>query len=809
MQWQGIARVAIVSIVLAWLASPPFARAGSAEPNPPRRAHTASTAGLGKLASGTSVAWQQVALAGQSVPWIAVAPANPDLVYAGVDGQGVSASTDGGLSWNALPSTGLSNLSVQTVAVCPSGAVLAGTWGGGVFIYSGASWTAVNNGLGESYVTSLDCNAQDIVAAGTYSKGVFLSTNAGTNWYAANSGLGDLAILIVRGNGSLLLAGTTQGTYRSDDGGLTWTNAGLSGQATYDFAFDPTNAQHLWAGTLQQGGLESYDGGQSWARLGTLTQVYTVARDADDVLFAGTKDSGAYHFGGSAWSAESLGATQINLLRPAGAGYGQLVAGTNDGLWVRQAPQPTPTPTNTPTPRATPTNTPAATATPTPTPGMRISLRSDPQGAVDRGSLITYSIDYQLVGSLTLNNVVITDSIPSGTTLVAGSILPAGSGAATGPIVSWDVGTLAPGAGSGAVSYQVRVAAASAGTLPDTVSRGLETSGLGAGLEAVSYQAQDDSQPPIATVTQTLTATITATVTPTLAGAPTITPTATITSSETPTPTSTPTITPTITPTVTSTPTVTPTQTSTPTITPTITPTVTSTPTVTPTQTSTPTDTPTITPTVTSTPTVTPTQTSTPTDTPTITPTATSAPTVTPTPTSTPTQTLTPTNAPTETPTLPSTPTDTPTGTPEASNTPTDTPTRTLTPSETPTQTPTPTNRPTLPPTLTDTPTSTATHVPTPTPTPANTPASTDTPASTPTPTLTRTSTPTFTPASTPTSPATTTPLPTSPPPGKTTIVNWGAYIYWTYPGLTGALGSTNTSPLINGPTLYLPVVLR
>ena len=140
---QRVARVAIiVAIVLAWLASPALAGLGRATAVSLSSATGSEPASLAFPAGSTSGAWQQVALPGQHVTWIAVAPANPDLVYAAVDGHGVSASSDGGLSWNPLPASGLSNLSMQAVAVCPSGALLAGTWGGGIFlsIRAGRGW---------------------------------------------------------------------------------------------------------------------------------------------------------------------------------------------------------------------------------------------------------------------------------------------------------------------------------------------------------------------------------------------------------------------------------------------------------------------------------------------------------------------------------------------------------------------------------------------------------------------------------------------------------------------------------------------
>jgi ligand-binding sensor domain-containing protein len=65
----------------------------------------------------------------------------------------------------------------------------AGTWDSGVFLSTnnGASWRAVNAGLGNHYVSALAVSDTNLFA-GTYD-GVFLSTNNGTSWTSMNSGL--------------------------------------------------------------------------------------------------------------------------------------------------------------------------------------------------------------------------------------------------------------------------------------------------------------------------------------------------------------------------------------------------------------------------------------------------------------------------------------------------------------------------------------------------------------------------------------------------------------------------------------------
>ncbi len=309
------------------------------------------------------------------------------------------------------------------------------------------------------------------------------------------------------------------------------------------------------------------------------------------------------------------------------------------------------------TPTPTPTNTP--TNTPTRTPGVSLLKVNNPAGPVQPATPIRYTLTYANLGDVTLTGIVITDTIPSNTVLVA---TPNPVATVTGNLIWWVLPALAPGA-SNQVGFSV--------ALP--------------------------------TFTPTLTSTPSSTPTATMTDTPTATPTETPIATDTPTPTSTPTETgvPTDTPTATETPTDTPT--------PTGTATATETPTNTPTATDTPTPTSTsVPPTPTDTPTGTPTNTPippTPTDTPTGTPTSTPVP---PTPTDTPTATPTDTPVPTDTPTNTPTATDTPTATPTETWTATSTPTDTLTPTDTPTDTLTPTDTPTP----TETPTATPTDTP-------------------------------------------------------------------------------------------------
>lgn len=75
---------------------------------------------------------------------------------------------------------------------------------------------------------------------------------------------------------------------------------------------------------------------------------------------------------------------------------------------------------------------------------------------VSSGSNLTYTINYANTGSEAATNVIVRDTVPAGTSFVSAT----GGGTESGGVVSWNIGTLAPGA-SGSVTMTVLVTAGS------------------------------------------------------------------------------------------------------------------------------------------------------------------------------------------------------------------------------------------------------------------------------------------------------------------------------------------------------------
>ncbi|MFM7293381.1 MAG: hypothetical protein ACKO1K_00990, partial [Burkholderiales bacterium] len=240
---------------------------------------------------------------------MAIDPVNPDIVYAGTGesfagfaGVGVFKSTDGGATWNLLPST-----STDT-AINPSGAdwvttnrigihptnpniVLAGN-GGGVYrsTNAGQTWTRVKTGA--TLDVQFDPNVSDRVIASGNGGFAYVSNDAGVTWtdspkFFTNAlrGRGGTArsefawakstpgLVYASVDNTDQTSGSRGEVYKSEDGGQTWTFLSspkhMAQQGDYDNTIwvDPTNSSNIVIGGLDL--YRSIDGGLSFTRIST------------------------------------------------------------------------------------------------------------------------------------------------------------------------------------------------------------------------------------------------------------------------------------------------------------------------------------------------------------------------------------------------------------------------------------------------------------------------------------------------------------------------------------------------------------
>ena len=156
-------------------------------------------------------------LMSEDVRSLAINPANPDVVYAGLgNGVGLYMTTDGGQSWSPACS--------GIVVECPSYLQRIGQVNPGVSLekpvrtvgidYVSTPWTVINS------VVILPSNP-NILFVSDYQRGVYMSTTGGQAWVAINEGLDFKAVtsLSLSGNEAVLYASTSGGgVYRLELG---------------------------------------------------------------------------------------------------------------------------------------------------------------------------------------------------------------------------------------------------------------------------------------------------------------------------------------------------------------------------------------------------------------------------------------------------------------------------------------------------------------------------------------------------------------------------------------------------------------
>ncbi|HEY6147505.1 MAG TPA: hypothetical protein VIZ69_07390 [Thermoanaerobaculia bacterium] len=245
---------------------------------------------------------------------LASSPTGPATLYAATAAL-LFSSPDGGETWSALPLAAR----VSAFAVDPSSPRI---------VYAGTSFSS---GLFDPE-----------------SGAVFKSVNSGASWTPATAGLRGsvLALVVDPSVPSRIYCGTTDGLFRSGDGGASWRRIGgdvVFGRTTA-VTVDRSSPGTAYA-AADDGVFRTDDGGDNWAAAGSvqsgLPALSVTALLADGsppvTLFAGTNGGGVFRSfdRGASWSAANagLGSSQVFALVSDGGASGALYAGTNAGVF--------------------------------------------------------------------------------------------------------------------------------------------------------------------------------------------------------------------------------------------------------------------------------------------------------------------------------------------------------------------------------------------------------------------------------------------------------------------------------------------
>jgi photosystem II stability/assembly factor-like uncharacterized protein len=318
-------------------------------PSMPKRIYLVQGGGVSvSNDAGASFGPPVVVTPSDSLQGLTVDPANADVVYAGGFNSGVSVSTNGGVSWSSS-STGIDAPQITSVAMAPSvpGTLLVSV-GAAVLrtTNSGTSWTTIlqennvtvsfdpaistrvylcgpsyfatstNSGVsfsgGPSASLNIFCSRLAGGGATLFAAGsgrLYKSTDSGGTW--ADTGLGDNSsgfyvndVALGDGTGSVVVASTSKGIYRSTSGGTTYTQ--IPSDFTNRIIADPRAPTHVIAGQCS-GFRISTDGGASFGSMIPGPCVQSLIATGSAFYAAGSGPSGASVLvtsidGGSSWA---------------------------------------------------------------------------------------------------------------------------------------------------------------------------------------------------------------------------------------------------------------------------------------------------------------------------------------------------------------------------------------------------------------------------------------------------------------------------------------------------------------------------
>lgn len=270
---------------------------------------------------------------------IALHPSNPNILYVATNDY-IYKTRDEGRTWEKI-SGGMSHSRVISMAIDPAypATVYAGMKGDAVYkSYDGGQrWTAQKSGLDDVTFTSvvnqlvLDPADSNHLWAAT-SMGIFESTDGGDSWKKRMEGMKEVLVTVTvafdPANPDIMYAGTSGGIYKSTNRGQTWAKAN-TGLVSPDLLassralmvnmvlLDPRRPETVYAATLK-GLYKTVDQARSWHRIGGAAlpdqMINVMALDRSGTLYIAGRD-GLHKSadGGKTWKAMNAGLASLNV----------------------------------------------------------------------------------------------------------------------------------------------------------------------------------------------------------------------------------------------------------------------------------------------------------------------------------------------------------------------------------------------------------------------------------------------------------------------------------------------------------------
>lgn len=299
--------------------------------------------------------WQPLpAMHGKSVRSFAVFAGNSRTMVAGAL-DGVFRSTDAGDTWRQISPLNHAEIkNIESIALDPRSpdVIYAGTWHlPWKSTDGGRTWASMKQGIvDDSDVFSIIIDQQN--PANVYlsaCSGIYKSENAGELFHKIQgipfSARRTRVLHQDPVNPAIVYAGTTEGLWKSLDAGKTWRRVTAPNLIVNDVMVDPRRPAHVLLATDRSGVLASDDGGLSVRASNhgfSHRQVSAVLADRSDTstLYAGVindKEFGGVfvtHDGGAHWLQMNAGLAGHDIFTLAQSAEGDLLAGTQRGVYL-------------------------------------------------------------------------------------------------------------------------------------------------------------------------------------------------------------------------------------------------------------------------------------------------------------------------------------------------------------------------------------------------------------------------------------------------------------------------------------------
>jgi photosystem II stability/assembly factor-like uncharacterized protein len=140
-------------------------------------------------------------------------------------------------------------------------------WGRGMYksTNNGFDWQVINNGIKNSFITSLTQAMDSTIWVGTWGTGLFYSVNNGSAWNYTGMATKKVSSIKLDYNNNIFIA-TSDGVYFSEDNGTSWIDKSVG--MTYRRFEDLIIINDcIYAGTYGAGLYRSCNGGNSWTKI--------------------------------------------------------------------------------------------------------------------------------------------------------------------------------------------------------------------------------------------------------------------------------------------------------------------------------------------------------------------------------------------------------------------------------------------------------------------------------------------------------------------------------------------------------------